>query len=244
MTGPAVRREDALLARTRGHRAKLARAESLLAEALAEATRPAVAWSGGKDSLVCLALAARLRPGVAAIWSDDELVEPETPAHVGDACERMGATLVPLLGWAEHAGWFRPWTDRPFWREPLPDGRAIGCRVEAWQAAAGFDLGIVGVRAAESWGRRWNWRRRGALYDAPEGGRRCTPLAGWTGADVWAAIAAFDLPYNPAYDALAAAGVPRDLWRVGPLPLCPGWVLRTTRPAVYRRLIERYGARW
>lgn len=246
MAGEALRREDALHARTRSFRARAGRAADVLAEAFDGAAKPAVAFSGGKDSLVTLALAARARPDVTAIWSDDELEHPETPGAIRAAGAALAVELVIVAGFSRHAGWFDPWRDAPFWREPDPAMIAIGMRAEAWQAQAGYDAVATGLRAAERAGRRVNARMRGLVYPAPENAahRRAQPLAWWHLADVWAAIAAWGLPYNPVYDVLARAGVPRDLQRVGPLPLSPGWVLRAGWPADYRRLVERYGARW
>lgn len=244
MTGEALRREDALHARTSGFRNRVARAETETATVLAEFAAPWVAFSGGKDSLVALALAARARPETTALWTDDELEYPEQSGYIPAACAALGARLVVKTGTQMHDGWFTPWTDAPFWREP--GAETIVTRERAWQVRErlGGDVTVLGTRKAESRARRIGLSRWGALHETRDRGWHAHPLANWLTADVWAAIAAWGLPYNPVYDVLARVGVPRDLQRVGPLPLSPGWVLRAGWPADYRRLVERYGARW
>lgn len=243
MSGPALRREDALHARTAAFRRRVAYAGDWIAEALRTMARPYVAFSGGKDSLVTLALVRQQRPDVAVVWSDDELIEPETLPYLRALAATWRLDLTIVAGFARHAGWFDPWRHDPPFRAPDPAMLRIGRRTEEWARDVGFDGAFLGLRAQERAYRAHNARQRGPLYAMPDGWRS-QPLAWWTLADVWAAIGAWDLPYNPAYDTLAAAGVPRDQQRVGPLPLAPGWVLRAAWPDLHRRLIARYGDRW
>lgn len=252
MSGEALRREDAIRGRLRSFRDLVARSEATIAEALTVCARPYVAVSGGKDSLVTLALVRRQRPDVEVIWSDDELVEEATPGYV----RALGGERLVIVqgftdpqpdgagGWLNgHAGWFHSWFWPPFFRAPEPDMLPIGQRVETWSRDAGYDLAFVGLRASERHYRRMHAARRGLLYQS--GGQwRCQPLAWWTVDDVWAAIAAWGLPYNPAYDDKARVGVPRERQRVGPLPYEDGWVLRAVWPDLHRRLVARYGDHW
>lgn len=243
-TFEALRREDALHARTAGFRNRVAAAGDWIAEALGTIERPYVAFSGGKDSLVMLALVRQQRPAVAVVWSDDEFIEPETPGYVTDLAAAWDLDLTIVSGYARHAGWFDPWRmPGERWREPLPAMLPVRCRTEEWAIAAGHDGAFVGLRAQERAKRLANAKARGPLYLMREGWR-CQPLAWWTLADIWAAIAEWGLPYSPVYDRLAASGVPRDLQRVGPLPLAPGWVFRSAWPDLHRRAIARYGDHW
>lgn len=240
----ALRREDALTARLRGHRAKIARAEAILTEALTQTDAWYVAFSGGKDSLVALDLMRRQCPRAPAIWSDDELEYPEQPASVPAACAALGVDLVIVSGFARHAGWFDPWRTRPWWREPAPAMIWTGSLMEPWSLAAGYRGAVVGLRKDEARHRRIALSRFGALHQVADGQWRANPLAGWSAADVWAYIADRGLPYSPVYDVLARLGVPRERQRVGPLPLSEGWMLRAGWPALYERLVARYGRQW
>lgn len=215
-----------------------------LAEGLALAPDAYVALSGGKDSLVALALASERRPGIAALWTDDELEYAETPATTRGIAERCGASLVMKTGTQAHGGWFRPWTSDDPWRHP-----EVGChitreRARTFMAARGHDGVILGLRAEEAPRRQLTARAHGLVHQGADGWVSIRPLLWWSVADVWAAIAARELPYHPVYDTLARIGVPREAQRVGPLPLTPGWILRDGWPELHRRLIARYGARW
>lgn len=226
-------------------REQLARALVVTGAALARSRRPVVAVSGGKDSTVVMALALSLRPDCALHWSDDELEYPETVAYMTMLNDLAGDQLRITLGRAVHAGWFRPWSRVPPWREPLPGSLTITCSAEAWAGHEGYDLTFTGLRASESERRARHLARRGMLYRIATGtGARCSPIADWTEDDVWALIAGWGLPYNAAYDRLRDAGIARERQRVGPLPLTPRSSLAAGWPDLLGRLEARYGPRW
>jgi phosphoadenosine phosphosulfate reductase len=237
--GAALRREDALHARTRPFRQRVDRAIGEIETALELGRRWYVAFSGGKDSLVVLDLARLVRPGITAIWADDELIHPGEEEFVLSFPE-----LQVVQGWARHAGWFDPWREEPFWREPLPQMRWIGQEMEPWSLTAGYDGCLVGIRAAEARHRRIATRRFGGLFQAVDGQWRAWPLRRWSDADIWAYIGDRGLHYHPAYDVYARLGMPRETWRVGPLPLSDAWVLRQGWPGLMERLEARYGRQW
>jgi 3'-phosphoadenosine 5'-phosphosulfate sulfotransferase (PAPS reductase)/FAD synthetase len=244
MPGEALLEQDLLRWRLSSTQRKVARSRAVIREFLGMVRRPYVAWSGGKDSLVCLALAVEECPGIDAIWSDDELEFPGVQEFIVGAAGELGASLLIAGGWAMHAGWFRPWTDQPFWRSPGHIQVWPGKRLEKWAPEHGWDGMVVGVRADESRQRRKHLARRGEIYQVSTGQVVCNPLARWTVDDVWAAIAGMRLPYSSVYDRMASIGVPRHRARVGPLPLAPGWVLARGWPDMLKQLTDRYGRRW
>lgn len=224
---------------------QLAGALDIVRRALRRAKRPYVAFSGGKDSLVVAGLVLLVEPAIILHWSDDELEYPETVTLMTDLQDIMGDQLLISRGWATHAGWFRPWRDEPFWRDPLPGTLTAGMDSDDWMAGRGHDLTLLGTRGGESNKRGEFLRAAGPTYRVRSGtGRRCCPLWDWTEDDVWCAIAGLGLPYNLAYDRLAEIGVDRERQRIGPLPLTPRWVLAAGWPEVLARLEARYGARW
>lgn len=238
-SGLALRREDALHARLPQFRRRIDRAIGEIEEAVEVTSSPYLAYSGGKDSLVLLDLVRRVAPHVPAIWADDELIHPGEAEFVTQT-----SNLIVVQGWARHAGWFDPWRSEPYWREPLPEMQWIGQEVEPWSLAAGHDGCFVGLRADESSSRRVASRRYGALHRVADGQWRAWPLRTWGDVDVWAYIGARELRYHPAYDVYARIGLPREQWRVGPLPLSPNYVLRQGWPGLLDRLEARYGRRW
>ena len=157
-----------------------------------------------------------------------------------------GAQMLVTLGWAEHAGWFRPWRDQPYWREPLPGTVHVGMDVDDWMGQQGYDLTFLDTRAEESVKRRkWLSDHPDGLYRVRSGtGLRCTPIWDWSSDDVWALLAGWGLAYNPAYDRLTELGVPRERQRIGPLPLTPRSQLEAGWPDLLARLETRYGPRW
>lgn len=236
----AVLPEDSL--RFRLMQRRIERAQRTIADGIG--SRPYVAFSGGKDSLVALAIAASVRPGIEVVWSDDELEHACQPDYIRSTCDALGVRLRIVAGYARHADWFTPWRSEPYWREPLPEMEHINALTEVWAAAEGYTDAILGLRRDESMKRRIALGRRGKVYLPKDGVTRINPLSGWSTADVWALIAGWGLPVNPAYDRMTEVGVPREKQRVGPLPLSPGWILSLGWPEMYRQLTARYGNRW
>lgn len=241
----AITEADLLRWRLPSFQRKVGRARARVAAMLEAATNPYMALSGGKDSLVTLALVAEQRPDIDAVFCDDELELPETITYLGNLEEalpfrlRIGKcySMAPI-------DWIVPWTDAPFFRSPEPDMEDFGDSIKVAAHRHGYDGAFVGLRAEEAMIRRLNLQRRGMLYQVKDGSWHCQPIARWSVDEVWAVIAGMGLPYNRAYDEMAAAGIPRDQQRIGALPLAPGWILQRTWPEMYRRLVERYGRRW
>lgn len=231
---------------------KLDAATASVRLALIVAAKPYVAISGGKDSLCVSALVESVaRDAVAHHWTDDELEYPEVVAWTTLAQRAGGGDFYVTLGRSEHAGWFVPWTDKPYWRDPLPGARRKTTYADAWMAYRGHDLTLLGTRAGESRKRRdWLYRVRaeqgaGMVYPVKGGtGLRCCPIWDWTEDDVWALIHGWGLPYCAAYDVLADIGVSRERQRLGPLPLTPRQTLADGWPDTLDRLEQRYGRRW
>lgn len=228
-------------------REKAVRAIMCAQEALRRSKRPYVAFSGGKDSLVVLHMVLSLRPDATVHWTDDELEYPETVAYMREMRGLAASEqFLVTLGRSTHAGWFRPWSDAPYWREPLPGSRRKDRPADDWMAARGHDLTFTGTRASESKQRARHFDARGLLYSVKSGtGRHCSPIATWTEDDVWAYIAGHCLPYNPTYNVLReVCGLSRERQRVGPLPLSDRDTLATGWPDLLADLEERYGRRW
>lgn len=220
-------------------------AQETVRKALKRSKRPYVAFSGGKDSLATLALVHSVDPNIALHWSDDELEYPETVDLMTALKALAGEQMIITHGWAQHAGWFRPWRDSPLWREPVPGTLHAGMDSDEWMARQHYDLVFTGLRKAESQVRRDWLESAGPIYNVKIGtGRRCCPIMDWSVEDVWALIVSTGIAYNKAYDVMDGIGVALEGQRIGPLPLSPEIVLAEGWPDLYDRLIERYGRRW
>lgn len=243
MMQTTIRQLGLILYQSPAFQRKLATALELTERALKRRKRPYVSFTSGKDSTAVLALVHAIRPEVTIYWSDDELEYPETVDLMAKAQEIAGSQMIISSGWATHANWFRPWRERPFWRDPLPNTIPADCDSADLMAARGYGLTFLGTRADESQ-KRGEWlRAAGPIYQS-RSGLRCCPIWDWSADDVFALAAGWGLPINPVYDRLEEIGISRERQRVGPLPLTPRDILADGWPDLLEQLETRYGPRW
>lgn len=225
--------------------AYVASAMAIIERALRGKMRPYVAVSSGKDSAAVAALVRAVRPDATLHWTDDELEYPETVAMMERMRADEGARLVVSLGRSRHAGWFTPWADRPYWRDPLPGAHRKTAPADDWMAARGHDVTFLGTRAVESRVRAQWFEANGPLYRVAGGtGLRCCPIWDWPTDYVYQWLDAAGITINPVYQRLAAIGVELERRRVGPLPLVPRDILINGWPDLLGRLEARYGDHW
>ena len=173
-------------------------ADELIAWAAAEYRgRLAVSCSfGGTTGMVLLDLALRIDPSIAVVYVDTGFLFPETHATVAAVRERYGVEPLafrPELSPAAQARMHGP----ALW-ERDPDACCEVRKVRPMRAAlAGFSAYLTGLRRDQA-----STRQETPLvqWDAKFGLVKLNPLAEWTEHDVWAYIAAHDLPYNPLHD--------------------------------------------
>lgn len=226
-------------------REKLFAAMGIARRALEQAKRPYIAFSGGKDSLATFAVVELVSGGVQMAWTDDELEFPETVLYMTKFRDLAGTQLLMGKGSHEHAGWFTPWVDWPFWREPISGTieTPLGVR-HHMEEIRRHDLVFLGLRMEEN-RRRRNWlAQAGPTYGGAYTIRTCNPLWDWTADDVWAMIIGQGLPYNPIYDRLEDMAYPRHRQRCGPMVLAPRRQLAEGWPDVLAVLEQRYSRRW
>lgn len=178
------------------------------------ATHPgyAVSTSWGKDSVTLLSLAVAVDPAVVVVYGryrsavevfedvdrvrDGVLARPEMrqvryieTAIPGawEMFERAGAAFVSpeTAAQREAVRWWR---------------REFEAAMDEVSATAGCRGVLLGLRAGESRARRMNIAVRGDSYTTAAGRATALPLAGWSGADVWARLVADDLPWLRIYD--------------------------------------------
>lgn len=211
--GSALRPEDFVNARLAAFRSRVDRSLDVIRRA-AEIGAVGVSFSGGKDSTVSLDLVRQVLPDAPAAFFDSGAELDGTREMV----ERAGAETVhprlTMLDMARYAGWWG-------YASPVdPDSEFDAKQVliqepsETFVVKRGLRVVVHGVRASESHGRAMHVGSRGELYRGRDGTWYCMPLARWSLTDVWAYIASRGLRYHRAYDALSAAGIPREGQRV------------------------------
>ncbi len=250
------RRVAAIHAHTRQFARRVDAARRVIGEALHQGGPEAWCgmWSGGKDSTVLVHLLAAEGAHVAVASEKDDLDFPGEREYV----ERLAAAwrvrldvLVPPISprqWiAEHAHELRA-ADDLHSRAAALSKACFYDVVEAYTAP--YDGVLLGLRQAESEGRRLNRATRGLLYRKaptahhPAGQLVATPLGDWEGIDVYAYAEARGLDLLPVYQCVAFMHR-REPWRVRKswwLPGCAGrhggvaW-LRRYWPGLYAQLV-------
>jgi 3'-phosphoadenosine 5'-phosphosulfate sulfotransferase (PAPS reductase)/FAD synthetase len=217
------REKARLWARHPTHLRRLARASSIIADALALGCRSYVAFSGGKDSAALLALVLEQDRSIEArmlTWPETELLGNHRATI--EAWQARGANVVGV-GMTRHS-----------LDERSPD---------RWHRLhAGFDMVFVGLREDESRARAISLRSHGAVYAPKSGPVRVCPLAGFETIDVAAVIVSRDLPTlniydRDGFDARSSTRVPRAEHSIRENMLAS---LRERDPVAYARLRELY----
>lgn len=226
---------------------RIERALSLI-ESAAAAGKIGVSVSSGKDSLVVLDLVRCVIPDVPAAFYDSG-GETEYPYNY-EFCEMYDVDIitseVPLAKLCRDYGY---WGHDAEVEKDDVDFFAFIVGEPAYRFIEEHDLDItaMGLRAQESSGRRLSRKKNGLFYGTKSVPGRpnymhLTPIADWSHDDVWAYIAGKNLKYNPAYDLMADAGMPRAHCRVSPLlgasaaHLGRYSSLRRSHPDIFNRL--------
>jgi 3'-phosphoadenosine 5'-phosphosulfate sulfotransferase (PAPS reductase)/FAD synthetase len=205
---------DVRRARLRGFQRRVDRARRVIADAAARG-QVGIAFSGGKDSTVLLHVVRSVIPNAPAAFYDSGCELPQTY----DLVRQYGVTVIQprmdLLAMCRYGG---------YWGYPDPtdadatfDFDEVLVKEPARRFAAEYGLAVMalGLRAGESARRALNAGQKGELYFAQYMNLwHLCPLAWWSTDDIWAYIAAHDLPYNVAYDQMAAMGITREQQRV------------------------------
>lgn len=229
---------------TAAFRRKLDRARAEIMAAT-RTGRYVVSSSWGKDScaLVHLALTVCGPVDVAHLRSPYEL--PGGEDVVQWFAERVRVHTVPTSRTLdEYVAWLQSHGLHYERDALLARGKARKAdELVEWVLSRGYDTQLLGMRAAESKGRRQCFRVRGLTYPA-RGLTVCNPLGWWTARDVWAYLVSHDVPWHPLYDR-ETHGQSRETLRNA------GWLsvhgaedariawLRQHYPEQYRQLAER-----
>ncbi len=206
-------RADPIVARSARHRARVERAQDALADFLAGGPcYVGVSW--GKDSVCVAHLAITVAPDVPIVWVHRDpmdvpycdLVEARFSACFPDAqIHTIRIRCVPgRREGADESWWAAKADDTPDYSD-YP--KQIGFRIAAQRFGPRY---VSGVRADESSARRVSIRSRGLSTR-----NTCSPIAHWTGADVYAYLHSHGLPIHPSYAMTMGGLLSRDRIRVG-----------------------------
>ena len=145
-----------------------------------------VAFSGGKDSQCCYHLCQDAGVEFSAQYSITRFEPPELINFIRENYPDVTfrrAFDFSLIGEIEYRGLPTRWTR---W-----------CCDAKHRKTPGFDISVIGIRAAESPRRAANWRTFGRKKD---GTWYVCPIFDWTDADVWEYLNGKGLPHCSLYD--------------------------------------------
>lgn len=189
-----------LHSRTRAFGRKVAQAQALISTALVEASHCYIALSTGKDSLVVAHLVWEQQPDIPAVYFDADCAFPESSALL-DRYEQAGRPIIrfqtePLLDTFARLG-----GPTAAGIEQATMESTVYAPIKALLATHHFDGVFLGLRAAESYGRRKSAQVHGSLYRYQRDGvLRALPVARFTYEDIWAYIVSRGIDYNAVYD--------------------------------------------
>jgi 3'-phosphoadenosine 5'-phosphosulfate sulfotransferase (PAPS reductase)/FAD synthetase len=237
----------AIHARTRLHARRIDEARRVIGDLLSQDTNPAVMWSGGKDSTALAHLAIRVCPGLELVSEKDDLDYPGERQYVEDLAASWRARLTVLVPDVSPARWMEEHA-REIAIGGDMHGRAAGlskaCFYSVVERASRGRAIMLGLRSEESAARRVNRATHGNLYRA-RGQWVATPIADWTGLDVYAYLLVNGIELLPLYRCIALMHS-REPWRLRKSWWIQGaagsmggvmW-LRHYYPSLYAKLVE------
>lgn len=145
-----------------------------------------VAFSGGKDSQCCYHLCEDAGINFAAQYSITRFEPPELIRFIQDNYPDVTFRRAYKRSLVEEIGC-----------NGLPNRWFRWCCDAKHKKTQGFDIAVIGVRAAESPRRAANWRTFGRKQD---GSFYVCPIFDWSDADVWEYLNGKGLPHCSLYD--------------------------------------------
>lgn len=236
-----------LHAQTRQHQRMVERARGVVADMQRVAPQAYVACSGGKDSTAMVHLVAECGVKARVMSVKDDLDYPGEEEFVRRLCSRVGLDVdilhppFSLQQWiVDHAADLVADEDMHS-RSAEFSKAAFYDVIEGYRKASGTPGVYLGLRKHESYGRLLNRVTHGALYQKKETGEWvATPLADWTGRDVFAFLFARSAEILPVYSCCARLEperIRKSWWIPGSHSRHGGMVwLRTYYPSLFQRL--------
>lgn len=235
--------------RSREHQRRVAAAMRTTERALNTSQLPFVSWSGGKDSTALSALVLSIDPTVELASEKDDLDYPGEETYVTGLAARWRAQLKILRPPISPAQWISEHRHELAMSDDFHSRAAGLSKACFYNVMAAHDrtrdLVFLGLRAEESVHRQKARAANGIDYVRRDGIRICTPIADWTGIDVFAFLFAREIDPLHVYRCIGFMHE-REPWRLRKSWWIPGdrgrhggatW-LRRYYPSLFRRLLE------
>ena len=211
-------RQYEVWASTKAHARRVDKARQIMQKA-SERGRVVVSVSWGKDSVAMAHLALETLGRVPLFYMVSRTALPGWEPVQAWFQERADVHLLPPSRTMDQTIALLHEIGLPHERKPSTQQRVVQKQKaipgRTWAIQHGFAVQFLGMRMAEGGPRARLIKARGPTYTHSDGITICCPLAYWSNKDVWAYIAANDVPYNRRiYDA-ETHGYTRETLRNG-----------------------------
>lgn len=183
---------------------KLIKAYRVLEECYSKYSTPYVSCSWGKDSSLVMHLVNVTEPSTPVVFMDSGYAMSDTYKFRDWYLENIGIENYHEVPCPEdyielNLKYGLPSIDRTQSDHEKVKQIIKKDVLDEYAKKQGWDCCIWGIRAEETRGRAILLRQKGLLYES-NGIGKCSPIGWWKSKDVWLAIDALNIPYNPLYD--------------------------------------------
>lgn len=166
-------------------------AETLIAQALADAKAPSVTSSFQAEDVVLVDLVRQVRPDVPVLFLDTFHHFPQTLRYRDEMAERWNLNLINLRAAESSVG---------LWQTSTDDCCARHKVGPLFAALESYDVWFTGLRRDQSPSRANLQHVEPFTLKSGKVLRKVSPLAEWTTKDVWVYAKAHDIPLLPLYE--------------------------------------------
>lgn len=183
---------------------KLIKAYEVLEECYSRYSAPYVSCSWGKDSSLVMYLVTQVNPDTPVVFMNSGYMMSDTYKFRDWYLENVGIKNYYEVPCPEdyikiNLQYGLPSIDRTQSDHEKVKKIIKSDVLDEFAKSKGWDCCIWGIRAEETKGRAVLLRNRGLIYDS-NGIGKCSPIGWWKAKEVWEAIDALKIPYNPLYD--------------------------------------------
>jgi len=233
-------------ARSKCFQNKVKRSLEIIDEFFTQCKNPCVSISGGKDSTVIMDLSRKIKKNVKMVSEKDDMDFPEELEYMENLKKKYSLNLdiispsvklwdiIKNYDFLEDVHGKNTNFSKEFFYKILKEHKE----------KHNIDGIVLGLRAEESKGRRYNFKKRGFIYwNETLQEMVCQPIAHWTGKDIFAYLFKYEIPILDVYFKTLFVDSPEDIRKAWVLPSgqssqgSVSW-LKYYYPLIYQKLCD------